>query len=114
MLKTLNILRRDPLAGGGAWAMKHRSGWLAGAALIFSAMAADASEALRMCSQKAAECRAGGGSAQQCQAVVDSCMSDNACEEVYMSCLELMELEENLTEEACRQKRQQCVQGRAR
>ena len=67
---------------------------------------------LEQCGRVASQCREQGKSALDCQRQVDECMSDNACEEVYLSCLELMELEENLTEAACARKRDECRKGR--
>ncbi len=69
--------------------------------------------ALEQCARVAAECRQRGGDQAECQRKVDACMSDNACEEVYLSCLELMEVEETLTEEACKRKRDECKSKRA-
>jgi len=69
---------------------------------------------LEQCNREAAACLEKGGDRTSCQAVVDECMSRNACEEVYMSCLELMELDEGVTESDCRKKRAQCREKRKR
>ena len=69
--------------------------------------------AMNQCHQVAAECMKQGGDRISCQARVDECKSRNACEEVYLSCLELMEIDETITEEACSEKRRQCALKRS-
>ena len=64
------------------------------------------------CHRAAAECMQKGGDRISCQARVDECRSRNACEEVYLSCLELMEIDETVTEEDCSRKRRQCAKKR--
>lgn len=82
---------------------------LAGLLLLAPVAWGGASEdALHRCHEVATRCKAAGGNAAQCQRQVDACMSDNACEEVYLSCLELMEVDEDMTEAACGRKRAEC------
>lgn len=71
-----------------------------------------AAEQLDECHRVASDCMSAGGSESQCQARVDDCMSRNACEEVYLSCLELMEIDETMTEAACAKKRTACRRKR--
>ena len=81
------------------------------ALLGLSAKATVANE-LQQCGRIASKCKNAGGSTTECQRKVDDCMSENACEEVYLSCLELMEIEESLTEAACEKKRNECRKKR--
>ena len=68
--------------------------------------------AMNQCHGEAARCMKAGGTRESCQAVVDECMSRHACEEVYLSGLELMEIDENMTESACGKKRAECRKKR--
>ncbi len=69
---------------------------------------------LGTCDREAAECLKKGGTRNSCQARIDECLSRNACEVVYASCLELMEIDESVTEADCRKKRAACVKKRTR
>ena len=73
---------------------------------------ASAAGGMDQCHREAADCMRRGGDRVSCQARVDECMSRNACEEVYLSCLELMEVEEDLTEAQCQRKREKCAAKR--
>jgi len=75
--------------------------------MMWAGMAASA-EVLGQCHDVATRCKASGGTPQECRRQVDECMSKHACEEVYLSCLELMEADETVTENACEQKRNAC------
>ena len=88
--------------------------WVASAFVVMAGMANVAVAAQRMdeCHRVASECMQAGGDKKQCQAQVDECMSRNACEEVYLSCLELMEIDETVTEAACTRKRATCRRSR--
>ena len=81
---------------------------LAGILTLAAAMQAGASEAMNQCHEVATRCMNAGNDAKQCQQQVDACMSDNACEEVYLSCLELMEVDEGMTDAACEKKKAAC------
>ena len=87
---------------------------MASVAPFLSAMIthAPAARVMDECHRIAADCAARGKAPADCQAQVDDCMSRHACEEVYLSCLELMEIDETVTEAACEQKRREC--GRKR
>ncbi len=76
------------------------------------AQAAESRQLLDTCHREASECMQAGGDTNQCQARVDECMSRNACEEVYLSCLELTEIDETVTEAACIRKRATCRRSR--
>ena len=88
--------------------------WVVGLLVVMTglAQAAEATRQLDTCHREASECMRAGGDEQQCQARVDECMSRNACEEVYLSCLELMEIDETVTEAACVRKRATCRRSR--
>ncbi len=80
--------------------------------VLATVMPAGAAQSLNECHRVASECLNAGGDRQQCQTRVDDCMSRNACEEVYLSCLELMEIDETVTEAACAGKRATCRRKR--
>ena len=71
-----------------------------------------AAEQMDRCHRVASNCMKAGGSEKECQEWVDDCMSRNACEEVYLSCLELMEIDETVTEAMCEKKRASCREKR--
>lgn len=74
-------------------------------------------ESLAACQKLALACQKQAGEhdvmGAQCRRKVDACMNRARCEEAYLSCLELVELEET-TEEACRVQRARCRGDRAR
>jgi len=104
-----------PLRVPALFRPRRMRGW-AGALLLLLAGAevARAGERLDVCHQVASQCLAAGGDDASCRREVDKCMSEHACEEVYYSCLELMELEETLTEQDCKRKRTECIASRKR
>ena len=69
---------------------------------------ARANKVLQECHDVAVRCRALGLDAARCRRKVDECMSRHACEEVRASCLELMEIDESITEAVCGRKRDDC------
>ncbi len=82
------------------------------AGVFADVLVARAAQPMNQCHQVALRCKEQGLEAWRCQRQVDECMNRHACEEVYYSCLELMELEEGLTEQACERKRDKCTASR--
>lgn len=92
----------------------RRALWSTGASLLAILIVASAGLAQQMdqCHRIAKTCLKAGGSEKECQEWIDDCMSRLACEEVYLSCLELMEIDETVTEATCDKKRASCRRKR--
>lgn len=97
--------------------IRKRTAPAAAALLLAAAMVQPATAQTRVaqCEAEARACRAASTTKgifdSACTARYDACMNRNRCVEVYASCLELMELEEGVTEAQCVQKRTACEQA---
>ncbi len=90
---------------------RARQALLALSTLPLLALTEARAETMAACQKLALACQKQAGAhdvmGHQCRRQVDACMNRARCEEAFLSCMELVELEET-TEEACRIQHARC------